>query len=298
MQVLPPTRREYALSDGTLSAVHFGRAGNPLKLVFIHANGFNAMSYRAVLQPLGVHALALDMRGHGFSKLPAAPDELKSWHIFRDDILEFFERYVDRPVVLAGHSFGAVSAILAAEGLGDKCAGFAGFDPVMMPQPYRALSGTKAGRNMMKKRIPIAAKAGRRRAEFKSAQEAFKNYQGRGAFKKVSDEAIRDYLNGGLIETKNGVRLACNPLWEQAVFCAQNQNSFKAARHLPRHRKIIFAGKNSPTPFSMQARMKARLGRDAVKSSSKLDHLFPLQTPDLAIKILSDMLKTVSLAKG
>lgn len=298
MQTPAPTRRDNALPDGTISAVHFGRESNPLKLVFIHANGFNAMSYRALLQPLGVHSVALDMRGHGFSKLPAIPDDLTSWHIFRDDILAFFDSHVDRPVVLAGHSFGAVSAILAAEGLGDKCAGFVGFDPVMLPQPFRALSATTAGRNMMKKRIPIAAKAGRRRAEFKSAAEAFENYQGRGAFKKVSDEVIQDYLEGGLIKTKDGVRLACSPLWEQAVFCAQNQNSFKAARQLPAHRKIIFAGKNSPTPFSMQARMKARLGREYVKSSSKLDHLFPLQNPEFPGKILSEMLKSVSLSKG
>ncbi len=291
MQTSAPTRRDYDLPDGTLSAVHFGRESSPLKLVFIHANGFNAMSYRALLQPLGIHAVALDMRGHGFSKLPAIPDDLTSWHIFRDDILAFFDSYVDRPVVLAGHSFGAVSAILAAEGLGDKCAGFVGFDPVMVPQPFRALSATTAGRNMMKKRIPIAAKAGRRRAEFKSAKDAFENYQGRGAFKKASDAVICDYLSGGLIETKDGVRLACDPLWEQAVFCAQNQNSFKAAKRLPALRKIIFAGKNSPTPFSMQARMKARLGRDNVKSSSKLDHLFPLQNPDFAREILSEVLK-------
>ncbi len=297
MEVIAPTRRNYDLPDGTISAVHFGRVSNPLKLVFIHANGFNAMSYRALLQPLGVHAVALDMRGHGFSKLAANPDDLSSWHIFRDDILAFFKSYVDRPVVLAGHSFGAVSAILAAPHLGDKCTGFIGFDPVIMPQPFRALSGSKAGRNMMKKRVPIAAKAGRRRAEFESALEAFENYKGRGAFKNVTDEIIHDYLEGGLVKTKDGVRLACHPLWEQAVFCAQNQNSFKAARHLPLHRQIIFAGKNSPTPFSMQARLKARLGRENVKSSSKLDHLFPLQNPEFAGKILSDILKSISLSR-
>lgn len=292
-----PLRRDYPMDGGTLSAVHFGRVSNPLKLVFLHANGFNAMSYRSVLEPLGVHTAAIDLRGHGFTNLPDEPSTLKNWHVFRDDIAVFFEAYVDRPVVLAGHSFGAVSGILAAEKLGSKCAGFVGFDPVMMPQPYRALSATKAGRNMMKKRIPIAAKAGRRRATFDSTEAAFENYQGRGMFKKVSGKIIQDYLKGGLIEGENSMRLACEPLWEQAIFCAQNQNSFKAARFLPQHRKIIFAGKNSPTPFSMQARMKARLGRENVQSSSKLDHLFPLQEPHMAMQILADMLKTVSLTK-
>ena len=290
-----PVRREYALKDGDISAVHFGRTANPLKLVFLHANGFNAMSYRSVLQPLGVHAAALDMRGHGMSKLPADAAALSSWHIFRDDVCEFFERYVDRPVILAGHSFGAVSAILAAPILGGKVSGFVGFDPVIVPQPFRALSATKAGRQMMKTRLPIAAKAGRRRADFSSQKQAFDNYKGRGVFKNMKDDVIQDYLTGGLIKTGGGARLACAPLWEQAIFCAQNHNTMKAARHLPDQREIMFAGKNSPTPFSLQARMKARLGRDNVRSSSKLDHLFPLHAPALAARALENMLKKVSL---
>lgn len=292
-----PSRREYALSGGALSAVHFGRASNPLKLVFCHANGFNAMSYRRVLEPLGVHAVALDLRGHGMSTLPADPKELSSWVTFQSDIAEFFERYVDRPVVLAGHSFGAVSSMLAAQDLGPKISGFVGFDPVIVPQPYRAVASTRWGRNMMKKRLPIAAKAGRRRFEFDSADEAFESYQGRGVFKKMSDEMIKDYLEGGLVDAAGGVHLACNPLWEQAIFCAQNHNAIKAARYLPAHSKIIFAGKNSPTPFSVQARIKARLGRENVRSSSKLDHLFPLQTPALATQMLMDMLSSVALKK-
>jgi len=80
----PPVRESYALKDGSLSAVHFGRRANPLKLVLLHANGFNAMSYRQVLEPLGVHALAIDLRGHGLSTLPADPDRLSTWRTFRD----------------------------------------------------------------------------------------------------------------------------------------------------------------------------------------------------------------------
>ncbi len=290
-------RCKYTLKDGDISAVHFGLRSNPLKLVMLHANGFNAMSYRQVLAPLGVHALALDLRGHGMSTLPADPEALSTWRTFRDDIVEFFDRYVDGPVVVAGHSFGAVSGMLAAQSLGDKMSGYVGFDPVIVPQPYRAVAASPWGRKMMKKRLPIAAKAGRRRAEFDSLQAAFESYQGRGVFKQMSDSMIKDYLTGGLIKSGAGVRLACDPLWEQAVFCAQNHNAVKASRDLPAASSIIFAGKNSPTPFSMQARLKARLGRENVRSSGKLGHLFPLQQPALATQALADMLKTIKLTK-
>ena len=287
-------RREYAMPDGTLSALHFGDRTQPVKLVFLHANGFNGLSYRALLEPLGVHAVALDLRGHGFSTLPADPDKLSSWLVFSADITAFFERYIEAPVVIAGHSFGAVSGVLAAQDLGDKCAGFVGFDPVFLPLPARIFAKTKWGRKVMKTRLPIAAKAGRRRAEFSSVEAAFENYKGRGAFKTVRDDILLDYVTGGLIgESNSNMRLACEPLWEQAVFCAQNHNAFKAARHLPARRTIIFAGKNSPTPFSLQAGLRARLGKSCVVSNSKLGHLFPLQNPEMASQALADMLKRV-----
>lgn len=281
-----------------LSAVHFGPIEDPVKLVFCHANGFNALSYRAVLEPLGVHAVALDMRGHGFSILPADPEQLESWGVFRDDITEFIDRYIDHPIVLAGHSFGAASAILAASTAGAKVSAFAGLDPVFVPQPFRAFSASARGRAMMKARIPIAAKAGRRRSEFKNKQAAFKNYKGRGAFKIVRDDILMDYLEGGTAAAETGVRLCCNPLWEQAIFVAQNQNSYKAALKLPKHRKIIFAGRNSPTPFSLQSRLRLRLGKDDVVSSGKLQHLFPLQHPELATKTLAAMLSRVSSVRS
>ena len=297
-------RREYAMPDGTLSALHFGDTTQPVKLMFLHANGFNALSYRALLEPLGVHTVALDLRGHGFSTLPADPDKLSSWLVFSADITTFFERYIDQPVVIAGHSFGAVSGVLAAQALGDKCAGFVGFDPVFLPFPARLFAKTKWGRQIMKTRIPIATKAGRRRAEFASVDAAFENYKGRGAFKTVRDDILLDYVQGGLVggglvEGNSTMRLACEPLWEQAIFCAQDHSPLKAIKYLPPHRKIIFAGKNSPTPFSIQAGLKSRLKQkgmgESVISNSKLAHLFPLQNPEMASQALADMLKRADL---
>ena len=96
-----PTRRSYELRDGQISGVHFGDVSQPVQLVMLNANGFNGYSYKTLLAPLGVHAIALDMRGHGMSELPTDSAALKNWHIFRDDVAEFFERYLDAPAVLA-----------------------------------------------------------------------------------------------------------------------------------------------------------------------------------------------------
>ena len=65
-----PTRKFYDLRDGRISAVHFGDVSAPIRLVMLNANGFNGYSYKTILEPLGVHCVALDLRGHGMSELP------------------------------------------------------------------------------------------------------------------------------------------------------------------------------------------------------------------------------------
>ena len=289
-------RRNYELRDGALSALHFGNTADPVRLVLLHANGFNAQSYRAVLESLGVHAIAFDMRGHGHSRSLPQPTNLPNWHIFRDDCVEFFDRYLpdltNDPVVLAGHSFGAVTGILAAPFVKDRLSGYAGFDPVMVPFIFRLSSILPGGRTYMKKRLPIARNAGRRKSEFESPEAAFARWHGRGAFKGMADEVLRDYISGGLLEREDGMwELACAPQWEQAIFTAQWHNPFKAASALPDNSKIVFAGGRYPvsTQRSREALKKAQSNID-VQYDAGLGHLFPFIQPALASQVLKDVL--------
>jgi hypothetical protein len=146
----------------------------------------------------------------------------------------------------------------------------------------------------MKKRLPIARNAGRRKSEFESPDAAFARWQGRGAFKGMPDEVLRDYIKGGLIERADGTwELACAPKWEQAIFAAQWHNAFKAARALPDNSKIIFAGGRRPvsTKSSRAALQKAQPHID-VQFKPKLGHLFPLIQTDYAAQILKAVLNT------
>ena len=289
-------RQNYALRDGDLSVLHFGDMSEPVQLVLLHANGFNAQAYRSILEPLGVHAVAFDMRGHGFSRTLPQPMNMKNWHIFRDDCVEFFDRHIpnltDGPVVLAGHSFGAVSGILAAPLLKGRISGYAGFDPVSVPFLFRLTSNLPGGRAYMKKRVPIARNAGRRKSEFESPKAAFTRWNGRGAFKGMSDDVLRDYITGGLTLRSDGMwELSCSPKWEQTIFVAQWHNLFKAARGLPDNSKIIYAGGRPAvsTQGTRKTIQNAQPNID-VQFDPKLGHLFPFTKTDLAVQVLRDIL--------
>lgn len=289
-------RQKYALRDGDLSVLHFGDMSEPVRLVLLHANGFNAQAYASILKPLDIHAVAFDMRGHGHSRLMPQPMNMPNWHIFRDDCVEFFDRHIpnltDGPVVLSGHSFGAVSGILAAPFLKDRISGYAGFDPVSVPFLFRLTSNLPGGRAYMKKRVPIARNAGRRKSEFESPEAAFSRWHGRGAFKAMSDDVLRDYIQGGLTQREDGVwELSCDPKWEQAIFVAQWHNLFKAARDLPDNSKIIYAGGRPPvsTQSTRRAIQNAQPNID-VQFDPKLGHLFPFIQTDLSVQILQNVL--------
>ena len=126
-------RKSYDMPGGTISALHFNPDKGPVRLVFAHANGFNGQSYRQILEQLPVHSIAVDQRGHGFTEMPTDINSLDSFHIFADDIATFVGRYVPGKIILSGHSFGAVAAILSSMQLKDRLAGYVGFDPVSMP---------------------------------------------------------------------------------------------------------------------------------------------------------------------
>jgi pimeloyl-ACP methyl ester carboxylesterase len=60
-----PVRKTVALPDGDVSCLEWPGNGTPLH--FAHATGFNAETYRSLLQPLAetFHIFAGDARGHG-----------------------------------------------------------------------------------------------------------------------------------------------------------------------------------------------------------------------------------------
>lgn len=236
------------------------------------------------------------MRGHGMSELPTDTKVLKNWYIFRDDIIEFFDRYIDAPVVLAGHSYGAVTGILSMPQIKDKVSGYVGFDPVIMPNFVRLILQIPGMRRYMRKRLPIARNAGRRKSRFESFEAAFTRYQNRGAFRGFTDDALKDYLTGGLIADDRsegaGVKLACDPLWEQAIFVGQGHNTVKAAKALPRENShITFAGKyGAVSSKGGRGYMAKLIGQENVVFDMKRAHMFPMHDPDYAIGRLRDAL--------
>ena len=276
-------RKKMALADGEVSYLE-AAADAPL-LHFAHATGFNGETYRGLLTPLQgrFRVAAADLRGHGFTTLPAEPGPQADWRTFGNDLAAILDKLQAGPAVLAGHSMGAITSLMVAAARPDLVRGLVLVEPELVPrfsrqiaQVMRLFGRTPPGNSN------LAVLAAKRRAIFPSFEMALAAYRGRGAFKTWPEETIADYLRGGLLPTGNGteMRLACAPAWESSVFQHAPPGIARLARRVRCPLTLLYAGDG--TAREREVRLVARLHGDArTIRVPGTTHFLPMERPDV-----------------
>ena len=269
-----------------MSVLDFGDPERPVDIVFVHANGFNALTYRTLLAPLSgsLRIWAPDLRGHGGTTLPTSHAGRRDWHDHRDDLVALLDALDGPPVVLAGHSMGGTSALLAAAERPDRVGGVVLFDPVIWSR-WAVAAFQLPLLDRIASRIPLVRNALRRRAVFDSRQQAMAAYSGRGAFKGWPEMMLADYLADGLVETPDGFALACDPVWEASNYAAQSHDPWRALKRLDRPVRVLKAETASPCHLPENPRNLPRVTVETVRGGT---HFFPMLQADIARDALFD----------
>lgn len=265
---------------GEMAVLDFGDPNRPVDMVFAHATGFNAMTYRALLAPLAerFRIWAPDLRGHGRSTLPASGAWRRSWRDHRDDLTALIDALEGPPVVLAGHSMGGTTSLLAAAQRPDRVRALSLLDPVIWSRvAVAALQLPLIDRTP--RNIPLARNALKRRARFGSLDAAFQAYRGRGAFRGWPDAQLRDYLTDGLVETGDGVALTCTPEWEASNYAAQSHNPWAALARIHVLVRILKAETHSTCAMSDHP---FGLPQVEVRTLPDANHFFPMLMAEAA----------------
>ncbi len=263
-----------------MSVLDFGDPKRPVDLVFVHANGFNAMTYRTLLAPLSgsLRIWAPDLRGHGSGSLPAEPQGRRNWHDHRDDLVALLDTLDGPPVILAGHSMGGTSALLAAAERPDRVGGLVLFDPVVWSRWVVAAFHLPL-LDRLASRIPLVRGALRRRKIFDSREQAMAAYLGRGAFRGWPEMMLADYLSDGLVETPEGFTLACDPAWEASNYAAQSHDPWRALKQLDCPVTVLKAESPSPCRLPENPRGLPHVTVGTVPGGT---HFFPMLQADVA----------------
>ncbi len=263
---------------------------DPPQLLFLHATGFNAQTYAPLLAllPDSVHAQAWDLRGHGRNPLAADPAMLTGWDFYaRDVIAELDANPGWPPLVLAGHSMGAVVSLLVAAARPARVRAVVMIDPPLFPPRWRCYTYLPGVRALLRTRLPIAARAGKRRAAFPDAAEALAAYRGRGAFASWQPGFLEAYLDGGLVDTPDGgVTLACTPAWEQATFAACRHNPWAALRQLAVPLTVLIAEQRS-TASGKLGRLRRCCPGATIQIVPGSSHFIPMEYPQIVADVLA-----------
>ncbi|KMO28091.1 hydrolase [Methylobacterium variabile] len=261
-------RRTIDIGDpagGHLAALEFGPAVRPLDALLMHANGFNARTYRSLLAPLAdLHVLAYDHRGHGRTTLPAEPAGRADWWDVTKDLIALLDRLDTAPLVLVGHSMGGTAALLAAAERPGRVRGLVLLDPVIQP-PERRGEG-HAG---------LAEGALKRRSDFPSWEAALAAYRGRGAFRTWPEAPLADYVADGFREAPGGVTLACTGAWEASSYMAQGHDPWAALARLRCPAEILRAEAGSTCAIGESPGPGVE-----VETVPGTTHFLPFEAPD------------------
>jgi pimeloyl-ACP methyl ester carboxylesterase len=287
-------RVETQVSDGVMAGWAWGDPARAIDIVFFHANGFTASTYRSILEPLGkdYHIAAYDLRGHGRTRLPADPDRQRSWDTHRDDICGLLDRIAPGGAILAGHSMGATSALLAAGERPDLVKRMVLVDPVLQPKEFYWYARAPWTFWLWRSQFPMAKAARNRREWFESRAQALEAYTGRGAFKSWRAPFLEDYLVDGLMEDGEGLRLACAPLFEAACFAGQQHDPWKAMKNARRPTHILRAAKGSTCDLEA-ADYAERMLYARVQTAPGASHFVPMERPYMVADALRAAVKAL-----
>ncbi|MFZ5616585.1 MAG: alpha/beta fold hydrolase [Pseudomonadota bacterium] len=278
------------IGDGEMAMLRFGVEGAP-PLLFAHANGFCASAYRQMLEALGSRfdVFAVDLRGHGRTRLPPPAQRHQGLDLFGADVaalLDSLSLRIDKGArwTLSGHSLGGVAVTFAAVNRRDVAA-LRLIEPVATPPFWSGLARSPVW-PLVAPRIPLVKGALARRGRWPDRETVRASYAGKPLFSTWASGVLDDYLADGLKAEDGGVALSCAPEWEAANFAAQAHDFWAAFAAAPAPVAVLAARHPSSTVSPYAVRRFAALGAEVVEVGGRT-HLIPFEDPPAAARFLA-----------
>jgi pimeloyl-ACP methyl ester carboxylesterase len=249
-------------------------------VVFSHANGFPAGTYRILLDHVraaGWPVLAPPKFGHD-TRFPVT----SNWPHLRDQLIQFIEAHRAAPVYLVGHSLGGYLSLLAAARRPDLALGVVLLDSPLLPAWMgRVIQFGKAFG--VGERFSPGAVSRRRRQHWPSADAAFAHFAAKPAFARWADGVLADYLACGLeVGAEGGVHLSFQRDIETRIYNTLPHHVPRLLRTHPPRCPVAFVGARGSDELRRVGLRETR--RLVHQRLTMLDgtHLFPMEAPQAA----------------
>ena len=252
-------------------------------LVFSHANGFPAGTYRMlfdVWKAAGHQVHAVEKFGHDPARPPTS-----NWPGLRDELVALIEDVATEPVFLVGHSLGGWCSVLAAAKRPDLVKGIVLIDsPLMGPWLAGAIRLTKPT-PIFKRFSPGHVSKGRRQ-HWPSAQAAHDHFAAKKIFARWHPQVLSDYIACGIepdtataVDANKGHRLSFKRDIETRIYNTLPHHIPSLLRTHPLRCDLAFiGGTESVEVRQLGMRHTERLTRGRVSWIAG-SHLFPFERP-------------------
>ncbi len=279
------------------------RYPSPGTIVFSHANGFPAGTYRRLFQTwqaAGWRVLAVPRLGHD----PAHP-VTSNWPHVRDELLAFIDQQAaGQRVHLVGHSLGGYLSLLAASRRPQVVASVVLIDsPVLCG--WRAHSVRMFKATGLIKRVSPGHVSQRRRWQWPSAEAAHQHFASKRVFARWQPEVLHDYIACGTEPDPDTAPSAEAPHPVRLAFRREIETRFYNS--LPHHMGAVFERHPVKAPVAFvggtQSVENRQVGLAATRAIShgrmtwiEGSHLFPMEKPaETAAAVLQQLAALAAL---
>ena len=268
-----------------------GKAGT---LVFSHANGFPAGTYRLLFEAwraAGWQVLAIERLGHD----PDYPVS-SNWPRLRDQLVDFIQREAPgRKVHLVGHSLGGWLSLLVACRRPELVASVVLVDSPLVTG-WRAHSVRMAKLGGFMGRFSPGRVSVRRRWQWPSRQAAWDHFAAKQAFARWQPEVLMDYIESGTERDPEGegpeaVRLSFRREIETRIYNTLPHHLGTLLRRHPPRCPVAFVAGTRSTEIRQAGLAGTRALVGDRLSWVEGSHLFPMEKPQEAAKAVLDWLR-------
>lgn len=276
-------------------------AGAKAPIVFSHANGFPAGTYRVLFEhwrAAGREVLALPQYGHD----PRYPVS-SNWPRIRQQLVDFVEQAAPgRRVHFVGHSLGGYLSLMAACRRPDLAAGVVMLDsPVLAGWKAHSVGVMKATRLIG--RVSPGRISKSRRQHWASAEEAHAHFAKKTLFARWDPRVLADYVAAGIEpDPAGGVRLAFHRDVETRFYDTLPHHLGELVRRHPPGCPVAFVGGTQSAEVRQVGMAATRAIAHGRVEWIAGTHLVPMEQPlavaDAVLARLAEAEAPVAAARG
>ena len=189
--------------------------GKPM-IQFLHANAYPPECYSKMFRSFEDYQITLPRQRPLWNN--ADPSQMKSWHLFKEDIIRHMDDSGRKGVIGMGHSMGGVVSMLAAIERPDLFSQLVLIDPVILPTMVTTINLLPY--TLLKKSLPIVKIAAKRKHIWKDRSDAKLFLLTKKVYQRFDGEVFDDFLQYGLKDIEDKVTLAFPRAWESRVYAS------------------------------------------------------------------------------